>query len=234
MQYTYALSQSAYLRALRLHLLLRLAADGPDLRRHRRCSVPSADPAASTRCITHTAGGALDFQDQINDQNLVTLDGNYTTAGVIRFNNYVGVLGCRGHRARRSATWPRAATASPATIRRTGKPQICLSSGYYNVAAGGKSSDAGSATRGRTAGWPDRLRVRRDRRRPRPARRGISLWSGNVTGSLNTVRPRFTNASLQDQWRPSDKFLINAAIRYDNFTYVLPDSATTATRSSPT
>jgi hypothetical protein len=55
-----------------------------------------------------------------------------------------------------------------------------------------------------------------------------SLWSGNATGSYNSVRPRFTNASLQDQFRPSDKFLINAAIRYDNFTYDLPDSLTAA------
>ncbi len=55
-----------------------------------------------------------------------------------------------------------------------------------------------------------------------------SLWSGNATGPLNTVRPRFTNAALQDQWRPSDKFLFNASIRYDNFTYVLPESANAA------
>ena len=53
-----------------------------------------------------------------------------------------------------------------------------------------------------------------------------SLWSGNATGSYNTVQPRFTNAALQDQFRPNDKFLINASIRYDNFTYDLPDSAT--------
>ena len=43
--------------------------------------------------ITHTSGGALDFQDQINDQNLISLDGNYTTAGVIRFNNSTAMGG---------------------------------------------------------------------------------------------------------------------------------------------
>ena len=57
-----------------------------------------------------------------------------------------------------------------------------------------------------------------------------SLWSGNANGSYNSVRPRFTNAALQDQFRPSDKFLINASIRYDNFTYDLPESASNATQ----
>jgi hypothetical protein len=56
-----------------------------------------------------------------------------------------------------------------------------------------------------------------------------SLWDGNATGSLNTVGPRFTNASLSDQFRPNDKVLFNASIRFDNFTYELPQSADAAT-----
>ena len=55
-----------------------------------------------------------------------------------------------------------------------------------------------------------------------------SLWQGNAAGSYNTVRPRFTNASLPDQYRPSDRVLVNASIRYDNFTYILPDSPNAA------
>ena len=47
--------------------------------------------------MTHTSGGALDFQDQLNDQNLVSLDGNYTTAGVIRFNNTSAYDSCLGY-----------------------------------------------------------------------------------------------------------------------------------------
>jgi hypothetical protein len=52
-----------------------------------------------------------------------------------------------------------------------------------------------------------------------------TLWNGNATGPYNTVGPRFTNASLQDQFRPNDKLLINAALRYDNFTYDLNNSS---------
>ena len=87
LQYTYALSQSAYLARVRLHVLLGLAT-----RRLRSTAPPDElrpafTGAAQYQLITHTAGGALDFQDQLNDQNLITLDGNYTTADVIRFNN---------------------------------------------------------------------------------------------------------------------------------------------------
>src|SRR5581483_7384618 len=56
-----------------------------------------------------------------------------------------------------------------------------------------------------------------------------SLWQGNANGSFNTVKPKFTNAALQDQFRPNDKLLINASLRYDDFTYDLPDSLSAAT-----
>ena len=90
-QYTYALSQSAYLRAYGytfysdwMHTDPIFGAPGRMRRRSR--------PSAQYQLITHTAGGALDFQDQLNDQNLLSLNGNYTTAGVIRFNNSSAIL----------------------------------------------------------------------------------------------------------------------------------------------
>ncbi len=95
-QYTYALSQSAYLRAYGYTFYSDWLATYADLaRRHVTCSCPRRY-SPEYDLITHTSGAALDFQDQINDQNLVSLDGNYTTAGVIRFNNTSGYLGCRG------------------------------------------------------------------------------------------------------------------------------------------
>jgi hypothetical protein len=169
---------------------------------------------------------------------LVSLDGNYTTAGVIRFNDSSGYAGCApgffgfpnlcspiGYMARNRAG---GFTCYDPT---TGKPQICLVTGSYCVAAvvSGKSTCTttsptwtADAASGPTGFAPAGSKA---------ARAGAtwdSLWNGNATGSFNTVRPRFVNASLQDQFRPSDKFLINAAIRYDNFTYVLPDSLNAA------
>jgi hypothetical protein len=237
-QYTYALSQSAYLRAYGYTFYSDWMLTDPTF---GACDelCPSFPGAANYSLFTHTSGGTLEFQDQINDQNLVTLNGNYTTAGVIRFNNASAYAGCSpaqfgfpnncspiGYMA------PNGKGGYTCFDPTSGKPQICLASGSGYCIAGivsGKptctptsptwTADAASGPTGfAPAGTP-------------AAKAGAtwdSLWNGNATGSFNTVKPQFTNASLQDQFRPSDKFLINAAIRYDNFTYVLPDSLTTA------
>src|SRR5262249_32081728 len=103
--------------------------------------------------------------------------------------------------------------------------EICLTGTYYDVASGGfkRPTWRSFATVGPTGFAPSNS----------PAgRAGASwdtLWNSQANGSFNTVKPKFTNASLQDQFRPNDHFLINAAIRYDNFTYGLPDSENNST-----
>lgn len=102
--------------------------------------LPSA-LAAQYQLMTHTSGGALDFQDQLNDQNLVSLDGNYTTAGVIRFNNTSAYAGCL------SSCSPIGYMSGGSTCRdaHSGKPVPCLalalsgsqaSTEYYNAKTG--------------------------------------------------------------------------------------------------
>ncbi len=44
-------------------------------------------------------------------------------------------------------------------------------------------------------------------------------------GELDTVRPFFTAVSLSDQWRPTDKLVINAGVRYESFLYRLADTS---------
>ncbi len=154
---------------------------------------------------------------------------------MIRFNNTSAYIGCRGGCVGGSPIGYMAQTGNGFTCYspmsttgshglKAGQVVPCLNSTYYDVAQGAPVTPTwtASAQSGPTAFAPAGTPA---------ARAGAtwdSLWSGNATGALNTVRPRFTNAALQDQWRPSDKFLINASVRYDNFTYVLPDSANTA------
>jgi hypothetical protein len=250
-QYTYALSQAAYLRAYAYTFY----SDWMELNPSYGATdgyTPSA-LAAQYQLITHTSGGALDFQDQLNDQNLVSLDGNYTDAGVIRFNNSSAYAGCLSscstigymsggvgnftcHDAHSGATVPCLALALSGSS---------ASTEYYNATTGqyvnpsavytGNPGTCDVKTKGQPlvpCGW-----VSDAQSGPCPgnaagctATNGTwdSLWSGNATGSLNEVKPRFTNASLSDQFRPNDRFLINASIRYDNFTYDLPNSAGSA------
>jgi hypothetical protein len=226
-QYTYALSQAAYLRLYGYTFYTDWMYTDPTFAGTGQ-NVVTFPPTAQYQLITHTAGGALDFQDQLNDQNLLSLNGNYTTAGVSRFNNSTAYGGTSpiGYMSKGGTN---GFTCYDPT---TGKPQICLSSGYCVAAVvSGKPSCAGAAPTwvATAAGGPSGFAPAGS-----PAAKAgatwNSLWSGNANGSFNTVRPRFVNGSLSDQFRPSDKFLINAAIRYDNFTYVLPDSLTTATQ----
>jgi hypothetical protein len=221
-QYTYALSQSAYLRAYAYTFYSDWLSNSPTWGASGE-ELPIFPDTAEYQLITHTSGGALDFQDQLNDQNLVSLNGNYTTAGVIRFNNSTAYGGT-------SPIGFMSKTGNGYTCYdpTSGAKQACLDApSYYSVASGGtvsptwvSDSVAGPTGFGGLSSSP-------------AARAGAtwdSLWSGNANGSYNSVRPRFYNASLQDQFRPSDKFLINAALRYDNFTYELPDSNTPASQ----
>jgi hypothetical protein len=242
-QYTYALSQSAYLRAygytfysdwLELSPLYG-ATDG---------QIPSP-LAAQYQLLTHTSGGALDFQDQINDQNLISLGGNYTQAGVIRFNNSSAYAGCLGACASGSPIGYMSGAPGSFVCRdaHSGKSVPCLSSTYYDANNGATihptavySGGAGSCDlpvskggSGLPCGWLGFAASGPcgGSTTACTATNGTwdSLWQGNATGSLNTVKPKFSNASFSDQFRPSDRFLINASIRYDNFAYDLPDSA---------
>jgi hypothetical protein len=64
---------------------------------------PGSELSPDYDLITHTTGGQLAFEDQINDQNLVQFTANYTTATTSRWNNtgmvtptYLDALGAFG------------------------------------------------------------------------------------------------------------------------------------------
>jgi hypothetical protein len=45
-------------------------------------------------------------------------------------------------------------------------------------------------------------------------------------GTTNGIVPKFTNVSLQDDWRPNDKLDLNLGVRFENYTYDLVNSNT--------
>jgi len=227
LQYTFALSQSAYLRAYGYTFYSDWLETAP-FNGATGGLLTGINGAAQYQLITHTAGGAIDFQDQLNDQNLVTVNGNYTTADVIRFNNSTALGGTSpiGYMSSGPGGFTCYGNKGNSATGAFGYSVPCLSSSYYDVASGTTlrptwtSSSTGGPRGFAASGTP-------------AARAGAtwdSLWSGNANGSFNSVRPRFTNASISDQFRPNDRFLINAALRYDDFTYVLPDSLSSATQ----
>ncbi|HUN28909.1 MAG TPA: TonB-dependent receptor [Alphaproteobacteria bacterium] len=213
-QYTHELSSSAYVRAFAYTFFSDWTQAGPD-GVYSDYSFGVGGPtdgaiAANYDLITHTAGGELQFADQLNSQHLLQLTGNYTTATVSRFNNtgyiYSGGGSPIGYIADNGGTW---SCYNPTTGAAVG----CYSSGYKSNAAVGPTGTAPAGTAAATNGayW-------------------ATLWSGPTNGSLNTVDPRFTQVSLSDQWRPNDRWLFNLALRYEGYLYELPDSATAGTQ----
>jgi Carboxypeptidase regulatory-like domain/TonB-dependent Receptor Plug Domain/TonB dependent receptor len=213
-QYTHELSSSAFLRFYGYSFYSDWLEASPLDAFTQNFPITAGNGAAEYQLITHTAGGSLQFDDQLNGQNLINFTGNYTEATVDRFNN--GTNGSVSPIGYLSTAGGKDTCYDPTA----GTPEPCLLAGSYFNATTGKnvaptwvsSADAGPTGFGGPAGAAWR-----------------TLWSGGETGSLNNVSPKFYNFSLSDEFRPNDRLLVNAAVRYDNFTYDLPDSTSAAT-----
>ncbi len=182
--------------------------------------------------ITHTSGGQLQYSNQLNDQNLLTFTGNYTTANVLRLNNeyYKVTLPTT----RRSSDAPGGAGVQRTASDLTRSGQLPVpgrnadrlhayrrSEQVHVLQPGNRRSDAvhSAAARGRATPGSARPAMQRA-----ALRNWVTIRDGNNNGPLNEVKPGFANLALSDEFRPSDQFLIDAAIRYDNYNYSLAPS----------
>jgi hypothetical protein len=249
LQYTRALSQSAYLRAYAYTFYSDWFATDPTAA--ATFGLVSTFPGTPDyQLVTHTSGGALQFADQIGPKNLLSVDANYATASVTRINNLTALGGLRPFQTKPLFGAPigyMAATADGYTCYdpSTGTPVTCIPTAYYDTSAMTPSGrSCGQVLNGKPCvqyptwvggamtgppNWPTSFAPAGS-----PAVKAgaawDTLWNGDISGSYNSVRPRFTNASVQDQFRPNDSLTIDAAIRYDDFLYELPDSLTAATQ----
>jgi hypothetical protein len=181
---------------------------------------------------THTSGGELQYANQLNDQNLMQFTGNYITANVVRLNNeywegsvpvYNTLLSPGGAACQSTSALSLGPSlcpylnGSPIGYMRiggpnkfncydpsSGAPEPCIPNETWesNAWLGPTGYGAGSA-----ASW-------------------VSLVNGNNNGPLNQVKPGFTNLALSDEFRPNDQWLIDAALRYDNYNFNLASSDT--------
>jgi hypothetical protein len=224
-QYTRELSSSAYVRAFAYTFFSDWTQAGANAAWNSYANFgvgPSDDEFVSANydLITHTAGGELQFADQISSQHLLQLTGNYTTANVMRFNNegYTGItsggvspIGLVSFNNGGFQCW-NPATGTPAMTG--GTVTGCAPGGsYLSTAANGPTGTPPPGSPAALAGaqWS-------------------TLWNGDSSGSYNTVDPKFSFLSLSDQWRPSDRLLFNLALRYENYNYGLDSAANLATQ----
>ena len=188
--------------------------------------------------ITHTSGGNLTFADQFNDQNLVNLSINYTTATTSRWNNtgfipvtyadsYTAtVASCPGGAGNFRApgygpnpSCSNAASSPIGLISYTGGVFTCWSTSTMTATPCSGSAYKSNAYTNATFGEPAITGAALA-----AGAEYSTLWNGNASASWNTVQPQFYNVSLSDEFRPNDKWLFDVAGRYDNYNYVLANT----------
>jgi len=158
-------------------------------------------PSKDYELISHTRGGEVQFASQLGAKNLLTATANYTTATVSRFNN--STFNTTAGTAATSFT-----DGTNCYSFTTGALRSCFSGGVSGTigtpipAAYNPAAIAGSAAAAAGASF----RV---------------TYTG-FNGNQNLVSPVFTSFSLTDEFRPSDKLLINGGMRYETYMYKRP------------
>ena len=170
---------------------------------------PTAGAIASNYdLITHTAGGEFQFLDQLTPAHLLNFTANYTRANTMRFNNYGYVL-----------SYFNGGSPIGLVSKDSGGIYHCWdpTSGNEEACQPGTSWEAyGSNPTANPSGTYSAV--------GNAAAAGAqweTLWNGDASGPKNTVIPKFAFVSLTDEWRPNDKLLLNAGLRYENYDYGL-------------
>lgn len=169
---------------------------------------------------SHTRGLSANFQDQINPQNLVSVQASYVTANSIRDNNTFYNVGGE--------------TAAPIVSAANPYGGAC-----YGTAPNGKfgpiaCSQQWTGSAGNYGGltFPQ---IQAASTTPFPSLTGLScggspceylLAENGLNATYNSITPRFFATSLTDQFRPSDKLLFNLGVRLDSFTFIGADTNT--------
>jgi Carboxypeptidase regulatory-like domain/TonB dependent receptor len=180
---------------------------------------------------THTRGVELQFADQLNPQNLLRFTGNFTTAGVTRFNNSTWEAGYVGSRSgvtnltTGNANNPQCfdyrptvidpATGNPVPNPNQGNQASCFSSSTYGTPQNPLRGSAGDpCAEGLIPATA-------------PACVAGAKWLVTVPGgqgTYNTVRPNFTSLALEDEFRPTSKLDFNIGVRWEEYQYNLTNS----------
>src|SRR5262249_20862710 len=146
---------------------------------------------------SHTRGISLQFQDQINSQNLIGLQGSYTTATSTRDNN-TQMFNAGGSRSY-------AAVAVNSADPYSGYCYSAPPTGAVGCAPGGGATFATWAQlqAGAAPALPSSC--------PNPntsVKTCTYLFAENsLAATYNSITPRFLSASLTDEFRPTDKWL---------------------------
>ncbi len=203
LQYQHNFGSNAYLRVYGYTYYSDWLNNGPNSFNTFYNAYDSSDYELSS----HARGVSASFADQINDKNLISVQGSYTTATSTRYNNSgigkgpdttVGYL-VNGNDPYDGVAYTAAGGAVPGALyNASGLPFQTLTVGQ--ILAGTAVVPANGVTCG---GGPCRYEI----------------VAGGPSASYNQVQPKFTNVSVTDDFRPTSKIDINIGMKYDLFAY---------------
>ncbi len=165
---------------------------------------------------SHTRGVSGTFVDQLNAQNLLQLQGSYTTASALRDNN-TGYLNAFGGARNNFAYLVDSANPTDGLCYAAGggAPISCVDPTAATASLTDAQKGAIPAATGTCGGGPCEY-----------------LITGNGQyATYNTVKPIFYAASLTDDFHPTSKIAINGGLRMDIFQYQGGSTAGTAART---
>lgn len=252
--WTHPFSSSAYMRIYAYSMFSDWNEDGP-MGAWGSSDGPWVPTAEDYDLITHTDGAEIAFADQINDENLLQLTGNFITATTSRWNNtgYVNGAFCSpfwswvgsGNTVgpeQCSASSPIALTAFSGGrftcyAKTSGAVTSCTTVCTMTVAVNPSCTIGGVSQVGYLNGSPNsNAYVNGTAGEPAitagspAALAGAAyetVWNGNAAASWNTVKPQFFNVNLSEEFRPSDRLVLDLAGRYDNYNYILANTSNT-------
>lgn len=203
-QYQHNFGSTAYLRVYAYSAYSDWLNNGPSSFNQFYNAFDSSDYELSS----HSRGFSASFADQINDKNLLSLQGSYTTASTTRYNNFgigqgtdttVGYL-VDGANPYNGVAYNIAGGAVPGALyNAAGLPFQQLTVGQ--ILTGTAAVPAPGVTCG---GGPCRYEI----------------VAGGPDASYNQVKPKFTALAITDDFRPSSKVDVNIGMKYDLFQYV--------------
>ena len=206
-QYTKNFGSSAYLRVYGFTFYSNWFLNGPYSTSFCNFVCPVAP---DYELNTHTRGVSAEFQDQINAQNLLSVQGSYTTASIVRDNNgFYGVGGSDAAVVNSKDPYggycfnPTTGTTNP--VVNCNANRVGLGPGYSVPPLNGVTcAIPGHANFGSGCTY--------------------LITENGLAGTYSGTTPSFYAASLTDQYRPTDKWLINAGVRLDSFGFVGQDT----------
>ncbi len=167
---------------------------------------------------THSRGLGLEYDNQINDKNMLTLAGNYVTAATVRWNN--GQAGLTPGQAP-AATLQNASGACYSFENNQSGTSIIDPSYSGGLVAGSPVSCfsplAGQPLQAVNAGTLPAVPAG-------AAAAGASwLFTQNIgpDGNRSSVTPTFTTISLNDEFTPTSKLDLNIGARFESYKYGL-------------